>query len=176
MRALLKCLLLVLFLTLVLGDSRVMGQLFFLENPNVGSPAPDFTLDTLKEKNVNMTKYREGKNAIIFFWATWCPHCREALKNLNNNAAQLQDKGIKVILVDLGETVQEVRQHIEKNKINFDVFLDTKNFLSEPYGIIGVPTFFFLNDQGVVKAVEHAMPENYEEIFFKKAVSKETDK
>ena len=123
-----------------------------------------------------MTKYRDGKSAIVFFWATWCPHCREALKELNGQAAQLEEKGIKVLLVDIGESAAEVNEHVTRNKINFEVFLDTESTLSEPYGIIGVPTFFFLNDKGIVNAVEHALPDNYEEILLKSEVSKDIAK
>ena len=173
MRLIVRLAVLVALLGVPLGATHAMGQLFFMENSNLGKAAPDFTLDTLKSRNVNMTRYRDGKSAIVFFWATWCPHCREALQGLNNNATRLAEKGIKVILVDIGESSVEVKEHVEKNRVNFDVFLDKDTSLGEPYGIIGVPTFFFLDDKGIVKAVEHSLPDNYEETLLKKEVSKE---
>ena len=171
MKVMLRFLLLAFLIVLPLGTTHASGQLFYMENPNIGQAAPDFTLDTLKMKSVNLTKYRDGKSAIVFFWATWCPHCREALKELNKSASQLEGKGIKLILVDLGESASEVREHLARNNVNFDVFLDKESSLSEPYGIIGVPTFYFLDDKGTVKAVEHSIPDNYEEILLNKKVS-----
>ena len=171
MKGMLRVLLLAILLLAPLPASQASGQLFFMEDQNVGHKAPDFTLDTLQGKNVNMTQYRDGKSAIIFFWATWCPHCRVALKNLNTNAEYLEKKGIKIILVDLGESSDEVSEHLLKNRINFNAFLDRNSSLSEPYGIIGVPTFFLVDDQGIVKAVEHTLPDNFEEILIKKEVS-----
>ena len=168
-------LILVLFggLTFFTPTPSARAQFFFMENPLVGQAAPDFTLKTFNGGKVNMTKFRDGKSAIIFFWATWCPHCREALKELNKNRAQIEGKGIQLMLVDVGEEEKEVRRYVERNKIGSTVFLDQESSLADPYGIIGVPTFVFVDSQGIVKAVEHALPENYAEILaVKKAVKK----
>ena len=140
------------------------GQFFELENGWIGEAAPDFTLKTLQGEMLNMTKYRNDHPAIIFFWATWCPHCREALKELNQNWKTIEDQGIKIILVDLNEEERAVRPYVERNKIKLPVFLDTEASLAEAYTIIGVPTFFFVDRGGIVRSVDHALPENYEEI------------
>src|SRR3989338_11690436 len=58
----------------------------------VGRPAPDFTLASVHGPYVNMTEFRGGEPALIFFWATWCPHCRTQLKELTQKRAPLQMK------------------------------------------------------------------------------------
>jgi len=146
------------------GEHSARAQFFFMQNPLVGQRAPDFTLKIYNGNKVNMTKLRDNKSAIIFFWATWCPHCREALQELNQNLKQFESKGIKIMLVDLGETEKAVRYYVERNKIGVTVFLDQDSSLAENYGIIGVPTFIFVDQRGIVKAVEHSLPDNYEEI------------
>ena len=141
------------------------AQLFNMESPLLGKKAPDFSLDTTSgATNVSMTKFREGKPAIIFFWATWCPHCREQLKVLNKQIDQIQKKNIKLILVDIGESAKQVQKHFEREKIALEVFLDKDEAVAEQYALIGVPTFFFINKEGVVKSVEHAFVDEYEEI------------
>ena len=164
----------VLKLSLILGWFCVLAfcgslpsaraQFFFMENPLVGKTAPDFTLPTFNGGKVNMTKFRDNKSAILFFWATWCPHCREALKDLNKNRAEIEGKGIKLMLVDIGEGEKEVRRYVERNKIVSTIFLDQESSLSDLYGVVGIPTFVFVDSKGMVKAVEHELPENYEEI------------
>jgi peroxiredoxin len=148
--------------------SSARGEFPFFENPLVGQAAPDFTLKTLQGTPVNMTRFRENKSAVIFFWATWCPHCRAALKELNKETEQMEKKGIKLILVDLGEGAKEVGAYVSRNQIGLTVFLDEDSFLSDPYAIIGVPTFVLVDQQGIVRAVEHALPENYEDILLPK--------
>jgi len=143
---------------------QAKAQLFFMPDSLIGKAAPEFTLKNLEGKELSMTKYRDGQSAVIFFWATWCPHCRTALKGLHQKKAEFETKGIKLILVDLGESAEEVREHLFKTKMDLDVFLDMDTALSEIYGIIGVPTFFLVNKDGVVKQIDHALPKNYEEI------------
>lgn len=139
----------------------------FLKDQNTDKPAPDFTLETLKGETANMTQFRNGNNAIIFFWATWCPHCRVALGELNKNYAEIQKKGIVVIPIDLAETKEEVAYYAKKNKIEMDIFLDKEGSLQEPYNIIGVPTFYFVGKDGIIKSVTHSLPKNIENIFSK---------
>lgn len=146
------------------GPSKAWGQFFFFENPLVGEQAPDFTLNTVNGKDVNLTKFRDGNAAIVFFWATWCPHCRVQLKELNGEGPEMEKRGIKIVLVDLEEGAEQVRSYLEKHEIQFNVFLDSDAAVSQKYGIVGVPTYFFIDKSGIVQAVEHEIPENYEEI------------
>ena len=147
-----------------LNVSQIHAQWLEAQNPGIGQKAKDFTLKTLRAKKINMTKFRAGKSAIIFFWATWCPHCRGQLVELNVKRKEIETKGIKIILVDLGESKEQVRSYIERNKINLEVFLDEDESLSEEYQIEGVPTLVFIDQDGVTKEVKHYLPENYEEI------------
>ncbi|MFA5059609.1 MAG: TlpA disulfide reductase family protein [Candidatus Omnitrophota bacterium] len=142
-----------------------MSFLKFLQNKIVDKPAVDFTLETLSSGKVNMTAFREGKNSIIFFWATWCPHCREALAELSAQKAEIEQKGIKVILVDMGEEKEVVQEYAARNKVNYEIFLDVDSSLSDSYSIVGVPTFIFVNQAGIVRAIEHGLSEGYENLF-----------
>lgn len=162
-----QVLLVVFLISIAGGVTSASGQFFFMENENVGKAVPDFTLKTASGEEVNLAKYRDGKKAIVFFWATWCPHCRAALKELTEKKDELEKSEIKLVLVDLGEDPDLVKGYIEKNSVPFIVFLDERNELAEPYGIVGVPTFFFVNKNGIVKDVGHSLPDNYDVILSK---------
>ncbi len=140
----------------------------YMQNPLIAEKAPEFSLPGLDGKEVSLSHLRGNKSAILFFWATWCPHCREALKELNEQAAEIEGKGIKIILINFGESQKEVQSYVNRNEIKLTVLLDKESTLGEPYAIIGVPTFFFIDPDGMVQAVEHAMPGNYEEILLAK--------
>lgn len=136
------------------------AQFFVFENPLKGKAAPDFTLETLNSGKVKFSEFRGGQGAIVFFWATWCPHCRTQLEQLNKSQEQLKSQGIKVVLVDLGESSDVVRKFMEKKGISMEVFLDLDSKLADEYGIVGVPTFFFINKDGTVQSVEHQLPKD----------------
>ncbi len=154
-----------ILLTTAVGLSFGMANPGYIGNTLIGKPAADFTLDTLTSKNVNMTQYRNGKKAIMFFWATWCPHCRVELKRLNELQGEMASKGIQSIVVSLGEERGVVDAYMKRHQYTFDVFLDTDQSLEESYRIIGVPTLIFIDEKGDIKAVDHAFPENYEAPF-----------
>ena len=157
----------IIMLGVSFNPSFASGQFFSMENPLTGKPAIDFTLDTLSGKRQSLNQLRDGKRAMVFFWATWCPHCREQLHVLSAQKGTIEKKGIKILLVDLGETKEEVAAHVQRNKIDFDVLLDLDSAVAEKYALIGVPTFIFVNEKGIVKAVKHALPEDIDQVFGK---------
>ncbi|OGX06520.1 MAG: hypothetical protein A2Z88_04520 [Omnitrophica WOR_2 bacterium GWA2_47_8] len=167
MPSLRKIFMAVLFISLcAVRFSHAEGEsLFMMENPLIGEKAPEFKSKNLQGKEVNLIQLREGKSTIAFFWATWCPHCREQLGKLAKAQEDFAQKGIKVILVDVGEEASQVKPFVAKNKIGFDVVLDENSEVAESYNIIGVPTFFFIDKDGTVRAVEHFLPEDYSKYF-----------
>ena len=152
----------------VLMNAPAFAQFFEFQNPLVGEVAPEFKLKTVSGQELSLTGYRAGQSAIIFFWATWCPHCREQIKNLHAQKEALMQKGIKLILVDLQESPQQVNAYLKKGKLDFDVWLDADQTVSEDYALVGVPTFYFVGSDGKIKAVEHEIPSNYEQILASK--------
>ena len=165
MRNLFRLLLLGIILSVAFSPASKAAQFFFMDNELNGKPAPDFTLKTTTGDNINLAKFRADKKTIVFFWATWCPHCRESLTDLNKRKDELAKKNIQLALVDIGENEKLVKKYLDKNNINFDAFLDEDETLAEPYGIIGVPTFVFINEKGIVREVLHALPRDFEKLF-----------
>ncbi|VAX35169.1 hypothetical protein MNBD_UNCLBAC01-1198 [hydrothermal vent metagenome] len=168
MKNMVKVIIIMVLVGVSFTPSSAMGQFFFMDNEKVGKPAKDFTLKTLTGEEVNFTQYRDGKKAIIFFWATWCPHCRTQIKELNKTHKNFADKGIQLVLVDQGEKATTVAAYMKKNKINLTVLLDKDSSLAEPYGLIGLPTFIFVDEEGIVRDVTHGISEDYEKVFIKK--------
>jgi len=135
-----------------------------VDNPLNSQLAPDFTLPTLNERQVTMSQFRNGQPAIIFFWATWCPHCRTQLKELTSNHQAIEADGIKIILVDVGESIQKVRDYIDANNISFEIFIDESTEIAKLYKIVGVPTFFFVSREGLIMDVKNALPDDYQKL------------
>lgn len=164
MKNILRTLLICGLLSAAFQPSRAMGQFFFMENEAIGKPAPDFTLPTVGGTATSFARFRGADKAIIFFWATWCPHCRRELGNLNQKKEELAKKGIKIALVDVGEDETAVKQYLQKNKVEMTVFLDKDNAAAESYHLVGVPTFLLVDAQGIVRGLEYSLPPNYDEI------------
>src|SRR5690242_7794090 len=89
--------------------SQAQAQFFFMDDPLQGKAAPEFKLSKLSGGEQTLTEFREGKKVILFFWATWCPHCREQLAKMEERQDELNQKGIKIAAIDLGEKKEIVQ-------------------------------------------------------------------
>jgi len=142
---------LVLFLVVSLFVVQMCeAQFFSFKHPLEGKPAPDFTLNTLQSQNINFGEYRDDKASIIFFWATWCPHCRRELKDLK-------------ALVNIEEPAGQIRSYLKRANLTFDIFMDTDATVAQGYKIMGVPSYFLVDKEGSIRSVGHVFPEDYED-------------
>ncbi len=122
-----------------------------------GKAAYDVTLPTVSGEKKSLSQAREGKKAILLFWATWCPHCHDEILAINKNLDALTAQGTKVILISLGEPRADVADYLKKNNITLDSFLDEDAVLQDPYGLIGVPTLIEVDEGGIIRKVSHSL-------------------
>ncbi len=160
-----KWIIVALALFFIVSPHQVLGQFFLFRNPLVGKPAPDFSLEMVRKGKVRMSALRDNHPTILLFWATWCPTCREELKNLTERQDEIKNKGIVLLLVNVGEDHWQVSAYLKKHRVPFPVFLDKDTTLADPYAIVGVPTLVFINKEGIIRSIQHGLPRNYESFF-----------
>lgn len=159
-----------LVLCLLLGSpvaAQAMGQVPMGQGDEefIGKPAPDFTLPTVSGGQTSLSQARDGKKAVLMFWATWCPHCHDAIRTISAQLDAITAKGIKVLLVDVGESKDQVKAYLQANQVPLDSFVDQDSTLQETYGLSGVPTVCFIDEQGIIRSKQYEFPSNYEEMF-----------
>lgn len=135
------------------------------QDPLIGKAAPDVVLPNSDGTSASVINARQGKKGILVFWATWCPHCYEELGKINRASASVQQQGIKIILVDMGEGEEDVKNYLNRRQINLSSFIDEANLLQEPYHLVGVPTMVFIDKRGIIRDVTHVFPSDYEDYF-----------
>lgn len=143
------------------GCVRAQGP---FDHPLVGRPAVDFTLTSLQGESVSLLEQIKGKKAILFFWATWCPHCREQMVAIQTSKEQFSKEGIEVILIDIGEQKDRVERFFSAQRLDYPVLLDVEGSVSEQYLVYGVPSLYYIGADGNVRAVEHGLLRRYSEI------------
>ncbi len=150
-----------LVMVLVLGSAGCAGA---QQSSLIGKKAPDFTLERLSGKSASLSEVIKDKKAILFFFATWCPHCRSQLKDIAARKGEFEKGGIAVVLVDIGEPKAQVAKFLTTYGVDNDAFLDVESFVSETYEVMGVPTLVFVGSDGKVRFVEYGLPDNYQDI------------
>jgi len=119
---------------------------------DVGEMAPDFALTDLEGNPFRLSDLR-GKVVFINFWATWCPPCRAEMPEIEAIYQEYKDKGVVVIGVDVLETEDEVRQFVQRGGYSWTFVIDKTGEVAASYGIAAIPTSFFIDREGIIKAV-----------------------
>ncbi len=122
--------------------------------------APDFKLQDLNRKTFTLNSYKDKQPVILIFWTTWCPYCREQLKQLNERLPELTKKGIEILAIDVGEPRNKVENFAKSHSLNLQILLDEDNTVSDAYELMGVPTYFVIDLSGQVVSAANQFPED----------------
>lgn len=133
---------------------------------NQSALAEDIVLKDLSGQSVNLSSYK-GKPLIIFFWTTWCPYCRKEIKTLDQMYLQMQKEGITVFAVNIGESGYRVKNFFKNYPLNLRVLIDTDSLSAQQYNVMGVPTYVFIADSGLIISDAHTLPEDYKSLLLK---------
>ncbi len=113
--------------------------------------APDFTLPDLEGKTISLRDFR-GKPVILVFWRVNCPSCEYQMPFLQAFYEKWSTDKIALVTVNVGEPLAMVGEYVSAHGLTFPVLLDTRQQVSQTYGIIGVPFTFFIDDGGMFRA------------------------
>ncbi len=122
------------------------------EGLGVGNIAPDFTVGNTRASRVSLSTLR-GKVVVLNFWTTWCPSCRREIPDLQAVHNEYGPQGVVVLAVNVKEKVDTVARYANDNGISFNVWLDEDGWVSTIYGIRAIPTTYFIDEQGIIRAV-----------------------
>ncbi len=120
------------------------------EGVMVGSPAHDFTLESLDGKPVSLSDF-QGSVILINFWATWCPPCQAEIPDFEEAYRQRAGDGLVVLGVNVEEPAGEVRPFVTDMGITYPVVLDRDGRVSREYRALGLPTSLLVDQDGVIR-------------------------
>lgn len=128
--------------------------------PEVGRLAPDFTLTDLEGNSVTLSNFR-GKVVFINFWTQWCPACRVEMPEIEAVYQEYKSQDVVVIGVDIlpweifrGYDESNVRQYVQQRGYSWTFVLDTTGEVSTNYKIFFIPSSFFLDREGIIRAMK----------------------
>lgn len=117
----------------------------------IGDVPPKFTLPDLKGNKVSVPDDFKGKVVIIRFWADWCTYCAEEMPAIDVVYNKYKEKGVIIIAVNAGQPKEVAEAFVSSLKISYPVLLDTYSVTAKRYGVVGLPTTFILDRNGVVR-------------------------
>jgi peroxiredoxin len=123
------------------------------KGPDLVFHAPVRTQSGTSDQNIVIeTDNLDAAYTILLFYQGECPACEDALIDLANKYKGLAEQNVRVIAVSADKTEQGFKKKLAYHQWpeNFCDFtgMNGKNFIN--YGVLGVPTLFLLDQEGVV--------------------------
>ena len=115
-----------------------------------GSTAPLLDLDG---NPVRLADLR-GNPVWINFWASWCPPCQAETPTIRDTAEAYAPQGLAVVGISVQEaTEDDVRAYAAKYGLEYTVAADLTGELFRRYRVFGLPTQYFLDENGVIRSI-----------------------
>lgn len=112
--------------------------------------APDFTVYDEEGNAVKLSDFI-GKPVILNFWASWCGPCQMEMPDFNEAYADYGED-LHFLMVNMTdgsqETLETAKAFVKESGYSFPVYYDTDMDAAATYGVISLPTTFFINAEG----------------------------
>lgn len=128
----------------------------------IGKTAPDFETTDLKGEKVKLSEIR-AERTVLFFWASWCPHCEEMLPELKKLFNPSNIERLQVIGISIDELKDDLEASIKEHKLEWINIGELKGWngpIADEYGIVATPTLFVLDKNKTIIS----KPRNIEEM------------
>src|SRR5262249_25086101 len=102
-------------------------------NKLMGQPAPNFNLQSLEGKSVQLTDFH-GKAVLLNFWATWCGPCKVEMPWFVELQKQYGPEGLQVVGVAMDDASQEdIAKFAKDMGVNYPILVG-KEAVGDSYG------------------------------------------
>jgi cytochrome c biogenesis protein CcmG/thiol:disulfide interchange protein DsbE len=128
------------------ADTAVVGG-----HPLFGQQAPEIDLRSIEGERVTLSALR-GRPVLINFWATWCPPCREEFPLMVQAYADHAEDGLEILGILHDDAAEGAGAFAADQGANWPVLLDPDDAAWDAYRGVAMPTSFFVDGEGVVRA------------------------
>jgi len=116
----------------------------------LGSPAMDFTLMDIDNKEVRLSDFK-GKAVMLRFWSSRCPSCKKEMPVVEQAYRKLKDKGFVVLAINIEDPKEVAAETARKLDLSFPILIDKGMTVTKLYKVFATPTSFFIDKNGVMK-------------------------
>jgi thiol-disulfide isomerase/thioredoxin len=118
-----------------------------------GNIAPNFEFSAFDGQRLSLSDFR-GRPVFLNFWATWCTPCKAELPAMEESLRQFAGDDLAIIAVNNGEKFGPADRFLRDLGIDLTAFgYDPEASIVQRYEIIGMPTSYFIDAEGVITRV-----------------------
>ena len=124
-----------IFLSIVVGLITLVSVEAAETQPDVGKPAPDFSLTTGDGSQVSLKDYR-GKWVVLYFYPKdFTSGCTMEARNFQRDLSKYEESGVVILGVSV-DTAQSHKDFCAKEGLNFKLLADPDAKVSTEYGSV----------------------------------------
>jgi cytochrome c biogenesis protein CcmG, thiol:disulfide interchange protein DsbE len=115
-----------------------------------GDPAPDFAYERLEGgASVDFEDFRDGRPAVINFFAEWCPPCVAEMPSFED---AYQEHGDEVAFLGLSynESAEDGAALVERTGVTYETGRDPAGDIITAFSGLGMPTTVFIAADGTI--------------------------
>lgn len=121
------------------------------QQPEVGQPAPDFTLPSTDDKDISLADFK-GKQAVVlyFYPRDDTPGCTAEACSFRDLRALFQENGAEILGVST-DTVKSHKKFQAKFHLTFPLLADTDHAVADLYGVWRLKKFMGREHMGIAR-------------------------
>lgn len=134
----------------------------------VGDPAPDFTLATHNEGELNLAWYQERKNVVLAFYpADWTPVCATQVPEYQKNIERFDEFDCQLLCLSCDSVPCHIAWARSLGGLEFPLMADywPHGDVARKYGVLSRKgyaerTVFLIDKKGIIRWIERLHPAN----------------
>lgn len=141
---------------------ELKGQIQTYKEVQPGKIAPDIDFKDAAYGKFEKLSQIKTPYKLLMFWASWCSHCQKELPLIDQRYEDLRKKGVVFIGLSMDKSKKAISNFFKENKVKWHNHFDGKGFYSSAalsYGITATPTFFLLDAENKILAIENQFDE-----------------
>lgn len=134
---------------IVLGGALLLRHTLRQHPASPGKPLPVISLTDLS--GAPATVRPQAGTTLYNVFATWCVPCASEMPMLSSAAPRLRARGIRIVGIDQGDSIESVRAFITRYDLRYPVFIDDGKLTNTLLGARIIPETVLVRDGVVVQ-------------------------
>ena len=94
----------------------------------------------------------------LTFGASWCQPCRAENPDIQAAYEKYRAQGLRVLSIFIQDDRSDIEDYAKRVGLTYPKIDDSDSRIASSYRIVGIPSHFFIDRSGVLKAIEDLVP------------------